>query len=151
MEEDIPRQSWFKRNWKWVVPTGGCLLIIILFITFAGTLIWGVTSLMSDSQAYEDAMTEATSNTQVIEILGEPIETDGMAGGSINYSGGFGEAQLSIPIKGPNAAATIYVSGEGVEGNWKYDRMEVFIKDSDQVIDLLQGNNELRKNDELIE
>ncbi len=149
MEEEIARQSWFKRNWKWVVPTGGCLLIIVLIVAFAGSIIWGVTSLMSDSQAYEDAMSEASSNIEVVEFLGEPIETNGMAGGSINYSGGFGEAQLSIPIKGPKASATIYVSGEGVEGNWKYDRMEVFIKDSDQVIDLLQNNPELRQINQL--
>jgi hypothetical protein len=122
-----------------------------LFIAFAGTLVWGVSNLMSDSQAYEDALTEARTNTEVVEILGEPIETDGMAGGSINYSGGFGEAQLSIPIKGPKASATIYVSGEGVEGNWQYDRMDVFIKDSDQVIDLLGKTVEARENDELIE
>jgi hypothetical protein len=143
MEEDLQPKSWFGRNWKWVVPAGGCMIIIILFAAFAGSLILGVTSLMSDSQAYQDAMTAATNNSEVIQVLGEPIETDGMAGGSINYSGGFGEARLSIPIKGPKASATIYVSGEGVEENWNYDRMEVFIKDSDEVIDLLGKNDKL--------
>jgi hypothetical protein len=28
MEENITQQNWFNRNWKWAVPTGGCLLII---------------------------------------------------------------------------------------------------------------------------
>ncbi len=38
MEENIRKESWFKRNWKWVVPTGGCLLVIIFIIAHAGTI-----------------------------------------------------------------------------------------------------------------
>ncbi|MFT4699310.1 MAG: hypothetical protein ACI9SJ_002476 [Flavobacteriaceae bacterium] len=33
MEEQ--RKNWFGRNWKWAVPTFGCLTIIILSIVFA--------------------------------------------------------------------------------------------------------------------
>ncbi|NNC95170.1 MAG: hypothetical protein HKN92_06365 [Chitinophagales bacterium] len=138
MEEPIKGKSWFNRNWKWVVPTGGCLLVIILIVAFAGSLIWGVTSLMSDSQAYQDAMTEARNNSQVVQVLGEPIETNGMSGGSINYSNGYGTAELTIPIKGPNGEATILVEGSGADENWTYQKMEVSISDSDQVIDLLE-------------
>ena len=138
MEEHIQRKNWFNRNWKWVVPTGGCLLIIVLIVAFAGSLIWGVTSMMNDSQAYQDAMTETRNNAEVVQILGEPIETDGMSGGSINYSNGYGTAELSIPIKGPNGKATIRVEGSGMDENWTYEKMEVFVKESNQIIDLLK-------------
>lgn len=138
MEELIQRKSWFSRNWKWVLPTGGCLLAIVLIVAFAGSLIWGVTSLMSDSQAYQDAMEEATNNPKVLSLLGEPIETDGMSGGSINYSNGYGTAKLTIPIKGPNGKGTIRVEGSGVKENWTYEKMEVFIVKSDEIIDLLE-------------
>jgi hypothetical protein len=139
MEDHIQRKSWFNRNWKWVVPTGGCLLVIILIVAFAGSLIWGVTSMMSDSQAYQDAMTEAQNNSEVIQVLGEPIETDGMSGGSINYSNGYGTAALTIPIKGPNGKATIHVEGSGADNDWTYEKMEVYISDSEQIIDLLEA------------
>jgi hypothetical protein len=138
MDELIHRKSWFNRNWKWAVPVGGCMLVIAAFLIFAGSLIWGVTSLMSDSQAHKDAMEAARSNTLVIERIGEPIETNGISGGNIHYSNGFGTAQLSIPIKGPKGEATIRVSGNGEDDSWNYEVMEVFFPDSDEVIDLLR-------------
>jgi hypothetical protein len=83
-------------------------------------------------------MTEARNNPEVIQLLGEPIETDGMSGGSINYSNGYGTAELSIPIKGPDGTATIHVEGSGADENWTYEKMEVLISDSNQIIDLLE-------------
>lgn len=140
MEEQIKRKGWFSRNWKWAVPTGGCLLIIVLFVSFAGTLIWGITSMMSDSQAYIDAMGKAQTNTTVIERIGEPIETNGMINGNINYSNGYGHAALTIPIKGPKGEATISVEGGGVEENWTYETMDVYISESGEIINLLNEN-----------
>ena len=94
MEETTRRKSWCGRNWPWVVPTGGCLLAIILFISFFGAIFVGVTSLMSDSQAYKDAMEAASNNPKVIELLGEPLESHGMMSGNINYSNGGGEVSI---------------------------------------------------------
>lgn len=140
MEENIDRKGWFGRNWKWAVPTGGCLLIIVLIVAFAGTLFVGITSMMSDSQAYVDAMERVKTHPDVIEQLGEPIETNGMSGGSINYSNGYGKAELTIPIKGPNGEAIIRVEGEGKDTNWQYETMDVYIEESDLIIDLLERN-----------
>ncbi len=137
MEENIPHKNWFNRNWKWVVPTSGCLLIVILFFAFIGTLFYGVTSLMSDSQAYTDAMEKAKNNITLIERIGEPIETNGMTGGSIHYSNGFSTAEITIPIKGPKGDATIQVEGKGNDTNWTYDIMNVYIPGTDETINLL--------------
>ncbi len=140
MEEQIQRKGWFARNWKWAVPTGGCLLIIVLFVSFAGTLIWGITSMMLDSQAYVDTMEKAKTNTVVIERIGEPIETNGIIKGNINYTNGYGHAELTIPIKGPKGEATIRVEGGGVEENWTYQTMDVYIYESRETINLLDNN-----------
>ncbi len=137
MEGDIQPKSWFNRNWKWVVPVGGCSLIIIAIIVFAGSLIWGVSSLMSDSQAYKDAMVNARSNSVLVDRIGEPIETHGMSSGSIDYSNGVGSADLRIPIEGPKGKAIILVIGSGTGENWKYELMEVHFEEKDEVIDLL--------------
>ncbi len=139
MEENIERKGWFGRNWKWAVPTGGCLLIIVLIVAFVGTIAVGVTSMMSDSQAYIDAMEMVKNNPEVMERIGEPIETNGMSGGSINYSNGFGEAELTIPIKGPKGEATIRVEGQGKDTNWTYDTMDVYIDETNEIINLLES------------
>lgn len=138
MEENTQPKSWWKRNWKWVVPTGGCLGLIVLFALFFGALFFGISSVLSDSQASIDAMEKVKANPDVIGILGEPIEQNGMTGGSFHTSNGYKTAEVTIPIKGPNGEATIRVEGEGVEDNWSYDKMLVYISDTDTVIDLLE-------------
>lgn len=143
MEENIQRKSWFNRNWKWVVPTGGCLLLLILVFVFVGSIFYGVTSLLSDSQANIDAMEKVRSNEQVIDRIGEPIEGNGMNGGSINYENEYSSANITIPIKGPKGEAVIRVEGGGVDETWTYEKMEVFISETNEVIDLLNPNDTL--------
>ncbi len=138
MEEIEERKGWFNRNWKWVVPTGGCLLITVLLIVFAGSLFFGITSMMTDSQAYQDSMEAAKNNEALIELLGEPIEVNGTNRGSLNIRNGIKSADLSIPIKGPNGEATIYVVGEGINDNWTYQTMEVHIEGTREIIDLME-------------
>ncbi|OAB80026.1 cytochrome c oxidase assembly factor Coa1 family protein [Cochleicola gelatinilyticus] len=143
MEENIQRKSWFNRNWKWVVPTGGCLALIIFAIVFVGSIFFGVTSLLSDSQANIDAMERVRSNELVINRIGEPIESNGSNGGSINYENGYSSANITIPIKGPKGEAVIRVEGGGIEKTWTYEKMEVFLSETNEVIDLLNPNNTL--------
>lgn len=142
MEENQHKKSWWKRNWKWVVPTGGCLGLIFLIVVFAGSVIYGVTSLMADSDGYKTAMAAAKENQAVIELLGEPIEENGMAGGSVNTSNGFKSVALTIPIKGPKGEATIRVEGEGVGDNWTYQVMNVYVDSADTIINLLEQNTQ---------
>jgi len=136
MEEEI-RQSWWKRNWKWVVPTGGCLTIIILFIILAGAAVFGITKAFSGTEPYQESIAKTQNNEQVIELLGEPIETDGIMQGSINFSNNDGSANIRIPIKGPKGEGTIYVVGEKLDGIWNYSELEVRIDQNNETINLL--------------
>lgn len=143
MEEIIHRKSWFNRNWKWVVPTGGCLFLLILIVGFVSSIFFGVTAMLSNSQAHSDAMTRATSNEIVIDRLGQPIESNGMNGGSVHYKNGHSSADITIPIKGPKGAAVIRVEGSGVDEIWTYKKMEVFFPESDEIVTLLNDSNVL--------
>jgi hypothetical protein len=137
MEDTTHHKNWFGRNWKWAVPTGGCLLIIILFLVFAGTLFMGVTSIFTDSEPYKEAVANAQTNELVIQVLGEPIETAGMIKGGINYNNGEGHTSLDIPIKGPNGSATLRVVADKYTEVWEYQIMEVIIKETGEIIPLL--------------
>ncbi|PKA82716.1 cytochrome oxidase complex assembly protein 1 [Ulvibacter sp. MAR_2010_11] len=143
MEENIPHKNWFGRNWKWVVPTGGCLVAIILFVVFAGTLVMGVTSLLTDSDPYKEAMSKAQENELVVAAIGEPIEQDGMTMGSLNYNNGEGQANLSIPIKGPKGEAVLSVFANKPGDEWIYHLLEVQIKNSGETISLLAPETDL--------
>lgn len=138
MEDDYVevRKSWWQRNWKWFVPTG-CVSILLIFVLFIVSIFFGVTSMMTNSDAYKGAMTEAQKNKQVIEKLGSPIEDDGMTSGSINTSNDTGNCDLQIPIKGPKGKATLFIVAEK-KGTWKYSEMTVLIKATNEEIDLLK-------------
>ncbi|MFC4635149.1 cytochrome c oxidase assembly factor Coa1 family protein [Dokdonia ponticola] len=144
--ELIEQKSWWNRNWKWVVPVGGCLTLIILFIAFLATVIFGATKMMSGSEPYQDSLTKAQQNEQVIELLGEPIETVGIMQGSISFSNNDGDADIRIPIKGPNGEGIIYVVAEKRNDVWTYSEQEVRIDQNNEVIDLL--NEGLDQEDE---
>lgn len=139
MEDDYVevRKSWWERNWKWFVPTG-CVSILLIFVLFIAGIFFGVTSMMTNSDAYKGAMTQVQHNKLVIEKLGTPIESDGMTSGSINTTNNdSGNCNLQIPIKGPKGKATLFIIAEK-RGTWKYSEMTVFIKATKEKIDVLK-------------
>ncbi len=137
MSYENDKRSWFARNWPWVVPTGGCLVIIILLVVFAGSLFVGVTSIIKNSTPYQEAIVLLNESEAAKEALGEPIETSGMMSGNINTSGNTGEADLSIPVKGPKGDGVLYVVGERRGDTWTYQRLEVVISEDNETIKLL--------------
>jgi hypothetical protein len=143
MEENVPHQNWFNRNWKWAVPTGGCLLIIILFIVFAGSMILGVSSLFTGSEPYKEALSAAQSNDLLIKALGEPIEKDGIAKGNVNYKNDEGHLNLEIPLKGPKGKATLFVVADKYDEDWEYKVMELEISETGELIPLLSPEKQL--------
>jgi len=138
MEENIEQKNWFGRNWKWAVPSIGCLTIIIAFVLLFGAMVSKVTGMFQDSVPYSVAMESMQQNTQVIEQIGEPIEPNGMFQGNINYENNNGTADLKIPVKGPKGEATLLVIAEKNDDVWTYQTMKVSFEDTDETIDLLE-------------
>ncbi len=137
MENHVQQKSWFSRNWGWVVPLGGCLTIIVLFFVFLGSLIFGVSELMTESDPYKEALLKVRQDEYVLEILGEPIETNGIMQGELSFKNNTGKADISIPIKGPDGKAKVYVIGTKQNEQWVYSEMYVIISETDEQIDLL--------------
>ena len=136
MEQEI-KKSWFKRNWLWFLPTMGCLTLIVLGILGVGTLIFGVTKMLSDSTPSTYAFEQTIKNEKVISLLGESIERRGISSGNISYSNNDGEADLNIPIKGSKGKGTIVVKATKTDGVWSYETLYVYIKETREKINLL--------------
>ena len=130
-------KNWWGRNWKWFVPVG-CLGSLVLFAGFAVLIISIVFGVMKSSDVYKDAVAKAKAHPFVQESIGTPIKEGMFITGNINTSGPSGEANLSIPISGPNGEGTIYVVAEKSAGQWKFSTLVVQIKESNQRIDLLE-------------
>lgn len=141
MDEVLPQKNWWQRNWKWALPTGGCLVVLVLIVVFVVSLVTGVSALFKESKPYQTALTKAQESEWVIEQLGEPIEVSGIAQGNINYSGNQGTADLKIPVKGPKNSGEILVWGDKSGDEWAYKYIRFRVSGSEQEYDLI--NNRL--------
>lgn len=63
-----------------------------------------------------------------------------MCNNHISYKNDDGEADINIPIKGPNGKGKIYVVGTKRNEVWSYSEMEVRIYENNEVINLLDEN-----------
>ena len=134
--EDV-QKSWFGRNWMWVVPTGGCLILMVLGIIAVGSLVFGVSKVIQNTEPYAYALEEALNNEELMEHLGDPIVSDGIMQGSMNYSNGEGLIDISIPVSGPKGKARIYIKGEKTGEEWEYEHLMAIIKKTSDTINLL--------------
>lgn len=132
-----PRKSWWQRNWKWFVPTG-CLTLIVLFIVFLVIMFFTVTAMIKESTPYVDAYEAATTNSYVIEKLGEPIEQSALIEGQVSVSDLEGDADLRIPLKGPKGEGILHVIGTKTGETWTYSKMEVKFAGSGETLNLLE-------------
>lgn len=138
-------RSWWSRNWKWVVPTGGCLTIILLAIILLGTAVFGFVSEVKKGTGAEDAFEIARVNERVQKELGEPIEKDGFGSYNVKIMNGHKTAEAKMPIKGPKGEAILYVLSSGSDDDKTYEVLEVQVEDTGEIINLRK--NQLNRGD----
>lgn len=131
-DQQEPKRNWWGRNWKWVVPTG-CLGMVLLLVGGCATIIFGVFGLMKSSDAYKGAMVEIRNSPAAQQALGSPIEAGLMVSGNININGSGGQADLTIPVSGPEGSGTLYVKATRSEGTWRYDSLTLKTKAGDTI------------------
>ena len=116
----------------------GCFTVVLLFIIFIGSILVIVFSAMKSTAVYKEALARANADPSVIEALGSPIKDGYLVSGNTNVNGASGESNLAIPISGPKAKGTIYVSAKKSLGQWNYSGLIVEVRQTHQRIDLLQ-------------
>ncbi|MCP4748801.1 MAG: hypothetical protein GY874_22120 [Desulfobacteraceae bacterium] len=130
-------KNWWDRNWKWFVPVG-CLGAMALIVCSISIMIFLVFSIIKSSDVCKDAFTLAKAHPSVQAFIGAPVEEGTFISGNININGASGQADLAIPISGPDGKATIYAVASKTAGIWEYSILVVEIKESKQRIDLLK-------------
>jgi len=101
------------------VPVG-CFTVVFLFIVFVGSILVIVFSAMRSTAVYKEALARANTDPAVIEALGSPIKDGFLVSGNTYMNGASGKSNLVIPISGPKAKGTIYVSANKSLGQWNY-------------------------------
>ena len=123
----VKEKNWWSRNWKWVVPSG-CLTVILLFVGFFAVIFFGVFGILKSTEVYKTSLAAAQNSAEVQEALGTPVEAGLFMSGSINTNGGSGDADISIPISGPNGKGTVYAIATKSAGTWSYSTLEVQVE-----------------------
>ncbi len=144
--ELVEQPSWWKRNWKWAVPVGGCLTIVIVGVVILAIGAYTFANKIKTSSGSDQALISAQASPELIAILGEPIESNGFGNYNISIESGVKSTNATIPIKGPQGEATIHISARGEDDQKVYDVYNVTIAGSDQVIELTPPSQELLEN-----
>lgn len=135
--ELIPEQSWWKRNWKWALPTGGCLTLIVIVVVAIGIGAFGLVEKIKENTDYDGVIAMAQTNEQLIEELGTPIEQDGIGSYKISFKNGNRTSNAVIPIKGPKGKGAIHITTSGKKDPIIYEQLDVYLENKDITIDLL--------------
>ena len=129
-------KGYFERNWKWLAAVA-VLGSLLLFTLFVGGIFLAIFGSMKSSDAYKMAVAKAKANPEVIAALGTPIEEGWFITGNISVNGPSGNAELSIPLQGPNAKGTIFLEAKKSAGQWTFSLLEVEVPGREARIDLL--------------
>ena len=103
----------------------GCGILLLIGVAGVTALFVFIFSAIKSSYVYSEAVRRAQSNPQVIARLGTPIETGWWVTGTMNVHGQSGNAEISIPIHGPKANATIHADATEENSNWTFTRLVV--------------------------
>jgi hypothetical protein len=128
-----PQQSWWSRNWKWVLPVG-CLGMLAscgcLGFAFLG---WGLSTLGDNMGAYTEAVAIATGDDEVRAVLGPPVQGGLPSQTSMETRNGRKHARFAIPLDGTQADGVLHVDAEEDGGGWSYQKLEVELQDGRRI------------------
>ena len=137
MEQPVKRRGWWARNWTWCVPVGVLAVLAALagFIALVLSLVFGV---MTSSDVYREALALAQEHPEVSAALGTPVEGGRLVSGSIRVSGSSGEADLSIPISGPDGRGRLLVVASRSAEGWTYSVLQAEFDQGRKRVSLLE-------------
>jgi hypothetical protein len=137
-------KGWLARNWKWAVP-GGCLVLLLLAVGGAVALIALLMGGMKSSDAYRLGFEQASRSPEVIAAVGSPVKSGWWLTGSIRVSetstDSSGEADIQFPISGPKGQATVRCQSTKSAGRWQVRHLVVVVAGSKQAIELVRPEN----------
>lgn len=137
MNNEIEEQpSWWKRNWKWALPTGGCLTLMIIFFSVIGYFVYKVSDAFSEGTslfAFAKVVKTVQEDPVLIEVLGKPIDLQTDSYDPISNPG---VMDFEMVLDGFKSDGVLKVSARQIDGEWVFDKFTVTLDDTQEVLDL---------------
>lgn len=144
--ENINQKSWWQRNWKWVVPAGGCLTVLIVIFSFIGYGAYKAIDTFSNDTsifAFVDVIQEIQKSEEVGEALGKPIRFDGLKDqNAYDPEASKTHLDLDFEIQGPKSDGILRVIADKTDDGWQYSTFTITVLETNQVINLKDIANE---------
>ena len=141
MNELIENKSWWNKNWKWIIPVIGILLISIFTIstTEIGENTFDIVKAYADPDLVETALIKAQENDEVKELLGTLEQVDKMAKleGSVKYSNNDTSVDISVRVKGSKGKGRMRILAERNGETWEYKKIVIGIKKLKRTIEII--------------
>ena len=130
--EPIEQKSWWKRNWKWLVPISGIIMIsvVVFFTSGMDGIATDLAQAYVDTELYQNALEKAKSDQKVKELLGEiePIDKLAILEGQVQYSNNNKTVNSSIRIICEKGKARMDIIADRINNEWNYKTINVRIK-----------------------
>lgn len=128
----VEEKSWGKRNWKWLIPLSGIVLISfgIFFSSGMDGVATDLAQAYSDTKLYEHAIDKINADKRVSDLLGEikPMDKLAILEGQVEYSNENKTIQSTIWIVGSKGRAKMDISADWINKKWSYTKINVRIK-----------------------
>lgn len=130
--ELINQKSWWKQNWKWLIPIIGIVLfsMVMFFSTGLDGITADLTRAYTDTTLYENALEKVKSNEKVLEILGEinVIDKFAILEGSVKYSDDNKIVNSSVRLKGSKGKGMMDITAKRNGNIWDYEKINLRIE-----------------------
>jgi len=132
-------QGRFGRDAGWKLA----LLFLIgaaLLAAFVGLLFGVLSYSFHNSYVFNEAISRAERNPQVVSRIGTPLRPGWLPEGHIRISGDSGTAHMEIPVTGPRGKATIRLDASKASGTWHFSVLEIEFEGQTRWLDLLDSS-----------
>ena len=144
----IKNKGWWKKNWKWFIPTSGVFMIIMVSILSSGFggIIGDYSKAYSDSELYDNALKIVRENNRVKETLGyiEPINNMTILNGYVEYSDNNSSIKTTIKVTGELGKAMLDISADLINKTWSINALKIRIKsppEKKETIEIIKLSN----------
>ena len=107
-----------KKTHIWLIVLGVLVILAVLLVGFVVSIFYGVMKVLRSSDVYKMSLQDAHASPCVVTKLGEPFDASGGPDGNINEKNSEGDADITIPLKGPNGAGTLHSVASRAGGVW---------------------------------
>ncbi len=125
---------------KWIIVIIGLICLAILCLV--GTVLSvnrtnQYIQHLKTSAVYQQVLVTIRSDAEVVQALGEPIESGWWVVGAVGVAGRFGQSNLEFPVAGPKNSGRVSVVAVRVDQVWEFRTLEVTVADQGQRINLV--------------